>query len=140
MLYDGFRMPERAELGDTDESAWEDGLDGLPADPWQHAMLVVLQDAKTSEMFTFSTSSKTGRRAVGTLLKHYDRMQRTNPTELPVVRLRTGSFSHRDERIGLVTVPTFLVVGRAPRDSVATPDLSVGGLIDDKLPFEFSWK
>ena len=134
MLYGGFVMPPLDSLPDRDESTWEDGLDGKPQDPWQHTMLLVLQDTRTSEMHTFSTASRTGRRAVGALLKHFDRMQKINSTELPVVRLRTGGFQHRDERIGFVNVPTFLVVGRAPRDSVTTPDTSVGGLIDDELP------
>ena len=86
-------------------------------------------------MFTFATSSKTGRRAVGTLLKHYDRMQKTNPGELPVVRLRTGGFQHRDAQIGFVTTPCFVVCGRQPRDSVAQPDTSIGANIDDAILF-----
>ena len=107
LLYDGFVMPPREALGDADPAHWEEGLAGEPQDPWQHAQLLVLQDTRTSELFTFATSSKTGRRAVGTLLKHYDRMQKTNPGELPVVRLRTGGFQHRDDRIGFVTTPQF---------------------------------
>ena len=107
LLYDGFVMPPREALGDADPAQWEEGLAGEPQDPWQHAQLLVLQDTRTSELFTFATSSKTGRRAVGTLLKHYDRMQKTNPGELPVVRLRTGGFQHRDDRIGFVTTPQF---------------------------------
>ena len=135
LLYDGFVMPPREALGDLDKKQWEMGLDGEPQDRWQHAQMLVLQDTRTSELFTFATSSKTGRRAVGTLLKHYDRMQKTNPGELPVVRLRTGGFQHRDDRIGFVTTPRFVVVGRQPRDSVATPDTSIGASIDDAIPF-----
>jgi Domain of unknown function (DUF4262) len=44
-------------------------------------------------------------------------MQKTNPGEVPVVRLRSGGFNHRDDRIGWVATPVFAVVGRAPRDS-----------------------
>ena len=121
-------------LGDTDPAHWEEGLAGEPQDPWQHAQLLVLQDTRTSELFTFTTSSKTGRRAVGTLLKHYDRMQKTNPGELPVVRLRTGGFQHRDDRIGFVTTPVFVVCGRQPRDSVAKPDTSIGAYMNDEIP------
>jgi hypothetical protein len=136
LLYDGFIMPTRESLGDLDPTKWEAGLDGQPNDPWIHQICLVLQNAETSEMYTFVTSSKTGRRAVGTLLKHYDRMQRTNPDELPRVRLGTGGFEHRDSRIGHVAVPVFIVIGRSPRDGVATPETTTtAAYLDDGLPF-----
>jgi hypothetical protein len=135
LLYDGFEMPARETLGDLDEAKWDVGLDGRPADPWTHQTYLVLQHADTAELYTFVTASKTGRRAVGNLLHHYNRMLRTHPGELPVVRLRTGSFEHRDERVGRVKTPVFQVVGRAPQDSVAKPDTSVGADLDDAVPF-----
>jgi hypothetical protein len=135
LLYDGFQMPDRAALGDNDPAKWPIGLDGKPADPWQHMIYLVLQHGDTAELATFTTSSKTGRRAVGNLLRHYDRMLRTHPGELPVVRLKKGGFQHRDERIGWVATPAFAVVGRAPMDSVAKPDSSPAADMDDKIPF-----
>jgi hypothetical protein len=86
-------------------------------------------------LFTFATSSMSGRRAVGNLLRHYDRMQRTHPNELPVVKLKVGGFQHKDERIGWVPTPVFAVVGRAPRDSAAKPDTSTQGQLQDEIPF-----
>jgi hypothetical protein len=133
-LYDGFVMPPREELGDTDQSKWLTGLSGAPDDPWKHQVYLVLQQAGTTELFTFVTSSRTGRRSVGNLLRHYDRMRRLNPGEYPVVRLKTGGFQHRDERVGWVETPAFAVVGRAPRDSVATPDTSPAGDMNDEIP------
>lgn len=135
LLYDGFRMPARAELGDTDKADWPAGLSGLPEDPWRHHIYLVLQHADTAELFTFATSSMTGRRAVGNLLRHYDRTRRTHPDELPVIKLKVGGFQHRDERIGWVSTPVFAVVGRAPRDSVVKPDTSTQGQLDDEIPF-----
>lgn len=81
----------------------------------------------------------TGRKAVGNLLKHYDRMQRTNPGEVPIVRLRAGGFNHRDDRIGWVPVPVFAVVGRASRDDAAKPetpppDTTPGSDMNDEIP------
>ena len=134
-LYDGFVMPDRAALGDTDPSQWETGLDGKPADPWRHFIYLVLQRGDTGEMFTYTTSSVTGRRAVGNLLKHYDRMQRTHPDMYPVVRLKVGGFAHRDERVGWVQVPVFAVVGRQPKDSAAKPDGSLQADMSDEIPF-----
>ena len=135
LLYDGFKMPKREELGDTDQADWPAGLSGLPEDPWRHHIYLVLQHADTAELFTFATSSMTGRRAVGNLLRHYDRMRRTHPDELPVIKLKVGGFQHRDERIGWVSTPVFAVVGRAPRDSAVKPDTSTQGHLDDTIPF-----
>ena len=33
-------------LGDLDKSQWDEGLDGEPADPWQHHQYLVLQDTE----------------------------------------------------------------------------------------------
>jgi hypothetical protein len=41
-------------------------------------MYLVLQ-GDNSELFTFATSSMTGRRAVGGLLRHYDRLRKSHP-------------------------------------------------------------
>jgi hypothetical protein len=137
LLYDGFVMPARDTLGDDDPARWEMGLDGRPADPWQHHVYLVLQKGDTGELFTFVTSSITGRRAVGNLLRHYDRMLKTPATAdfYPVVRLKIGGFQHRDDRVGWVKTPVIAVVGRAPKDSAATPDSSPAADMNDQIPF-----
>ena len=53
----------------------------------------------------------------------------------PVIRLKVGGFQHRDERVGWVHVPVFAVVGRAPKDSAAKPDTSIGADMSDEIPF-----
>src|SRR5262249_2248497 len=125
LLYDGFVMPSRISLGDNDQAQWEPGLSAEPEDPWHHQICLVLQNAETNDWFTYATTSLTGRRAVGNLLKHFDRMRRAGTDELPVVRLKSGGFNHKDDRIGWVSVPVFAIVGRAPRASAAKPDTSV---------------
>jgi hypothetical protein len=135
LLYDGFVMPPRETLGDTDEAQWENGLDNQPADPWQHQNYLVLQRGDTGELFTYVTSSKTGRRAVGNLLRHFDRMERARSGMYPVVRLKVGGFNHRDERIGWVAVPVLAVVGRHKKDDAAQPDSSTQGDMNDSIPF-----
>jgi hypothetical protein len=135
LLYDGFNMPPRDSLGDTDKSKWQLGLDGKPEDPWQHHVYLVLQRGDTDELFTYVTSSPTGRRAIGNLLRHYDRMTRTNPDTFPVVRLKVGGFQHRDERVGWVPTPVFAVVGRVPRESAARPDTSLGADMNEEIGF-----
>jgi len=121
LLYDGFVLPQREELGDDNEVEWELGLDGKPADPWQHHMYLVLQRVDTGEMFTFVTSSKTGRRAVGNLLRHYNTMQRKHPDMYPVAQLKTGGYQHKDDRVGWVNTPMFVVTGRTSKDDASKP-------------------
>jgi hypothetical protein len=135
LLYDGFAMPTRASLGDNDESSWPDGLDKHPADPWLHQMNLVLQHAETRELFTYSTTSSTGRRAIGNLLKHYNRQRKTNPDEVPVIKLKSGGFEHKDSRVGWVNTPVFAVVGKTARSNAAKPDTSVKADMDDAIPF-----
>jgi hypothetical protein len=135
LLYDNFVLPPRASLGDLDESEWPVGLDGsTPEDPWKHFQNLVLEHVGTRELSTFSTASKTGRRAVINLCRHYDRLQRTHPGDVPIVRLRPGGFVHKDARIGWVPTPTFCVVGHAPRNSATTPDTTPSGDMGDEIP------
>jgi hypothetical protein len=122
LLYGDFQMPSRESLGDLDESQWELGLDGRPQDPWLHQIALPIQNRESLELFSFVSTSKTGRRAVGVLLTFYNRMQRQYPDMVPIVRLKVGGFEHRDERIGRVSVPVFTVVGRADKASAARPD------------------
>ena len=63
LLFNGFKMPSRTELGDTDPAQWEKGLDCRPADPWLHQMCLVLQECDSGELYTFVSTSNTGRRA-----------------------------------------------------------------------------
>jgi hypothetical protein len=131
LLYNGFNLPPRETLGDVNPTKWPIGLSGQPEDPWRHEILLVLKRPATLELVTFATTSKTGRRAVGALLRHYDRLGDAYPT----VRLRPGGFNHRDTRIGWVPTPNFAIVGQAPKATAAVPDTSVSTQLDDAIPF-----
>ena len=109
-LYSGFIMPSRDSLGDTDQSEWEKGLSGQPADPWQQQIVLPLVRIDTGELYAFTTTSITGRRAVGTLLKQCDRIRRVDPQAYPIIQLRVGGFNHRDTRIGFVKTPVLAIV------------------------------
>ena len=135
LLYADFVMPARETLGDLNESKWPEGLSGQPADSWQHQVCLVLQSPRTQELFTFATSSQTGRRAVGNLLRHYDRMRHKDPNAYPVVRLKPSGFEHKDERVGWVSVPAFAVMSRIAKNSAAVPDTSIDGRLNDEIPF-----
>ena len=134
-LFDGFVPPDRESLGDTDESEWEVGLSGKPADPWQFQLLLPLQHAETNELYVFNTSSITGRRAVDNLIQACSRMQRAEPDVYPVIKLRISGFEHRDERIGWIKTPAFERVGKAPKADLTVVTTSVAGDMNDEIPF-----
>jgi hypothetical protein len=95
-----------------------------------------LQSGSTGELFTFTTSNVTGRGAVGNLLRHYKRLQKTHPDQYPVVRLKPGGYKPRDPRRGdWQPVPVFVVVGKTPKDGTARPDTSVSADLNDAIPF-----
>jgi hypothetical protein len=134
LLYEGFQMPKREELGDLDQTQWPAGLNNAPQDPWLHQMALPLMNATTQELLVFTTLNETGRRTVGRLLQHYERMLRLNSDELPVVRLKVGGFNHRDPRVGWVSTPQFAIVGRTKRSDVAKP-AALPGDFDQEIPF-----
>jgi hypothetical protein len=134
LLYEGFALPPRETLGDLDQTKWEAGLTGAPEDPWLHQMNLVLQHGATGEIFTFSTTSKTGRRAIVDLLRHYNRLHASDDDLYPVVRLKASGFQHK--RVGWVATPLFVIVGKAPRNSAAKPDTSIGADMNDELPWQ----
>jgi hypothetical protein len=134
-IFDGYMPPPRDTLGDDDETQWEIGLNGKPADPWQHQMLVPVQNPKTDELFIFNTTSITGRREVTNLMKHCNRMLKKEPDLYPVIKLQVGGYEHRDERVGWVKTPKFVVVGNAPKDDTAAAKTATGHDLNDEIPF-----
>src|SRR6516164_1593168 len=61
---ESFVLPERPELGDTDESRWETDSKGDPKDPWAFQYALPLEDPDTGELFTFVTGSHGGNSAI----------------------------------------------------------------------------
>ena len=61
---DGFVVPKREELDDTDSSAWEIDTRGEPQDPWSQQSYLPLEDLETNEILTFVSGSLGGRQAV----------------------------------------------------------------------------
>ena len=134
-LFEGFSPPPRDTLGETDPSVWEKGLSGQPVDPWQQQVLLPLQ-AADGELFIFGTTSSTGRRAVGRVIDECTKMLRREPDQYPVVKLALGSFQHRDDRVGRVTVPAFVRVGKTPKTGTAKIDTSIEADLNDEIPWK----
>ena len=138
----GESLPEREELGDNDETAWEAGLDGKPRDPWQNTRFVYLVDPKTQEAFTFSTSSWGGRGAVTDLADQIQRKRFSSPYAVPEVELHSAPMQTKS---GRKSRPVFKVMAwrngvdadgdkqPKPGPKLVAPDRNSD--TDDELPY-----
>jgi hypothetical protein len=64
------------------------------------------------------------------------KMLRREPDQYPVVKLALGSFQHRDDRVGRVTVPAFVRVGKTPKTGTAKIDTSIEADLNDEIPWK----
>jgi hypothetical protein len=108
---EGYRIPDRENLGDNDESAWPVDSKGKRRDPWQETAMLPLVDAASKAVFTFSTSSWGGRTAIGALMKEYAVHARQKPNDLPIVELGSGTKTSQDPTIGRYKIPTLKIIG-----------------------------
>jgi hypothetical protein len=104
LVVDGFKIPDRAELGDLDVSEWDVGPDGRPRDPWVRQSYLPLENRKTGEIITFVSGSKGGATAIADLAA----LTARNNGE-PIVRLSSGAYRHKV--YGRIAVPEFTVIG-----------------------------
>ena len=103
----GRRLPDREELGHSDESEWERDASGERQDPWRNTRLVYLVDPKTAEAFTFTTSSWGGRGAVAELGDQISRMRSVHADAVPIVELRAAEMP---TKYGRKSRPVFKIV------------------------------
>jgi hypothetical protein len=116
LVVDGFKPVRRSELDDNNRELWDVDDDGKPRDPWQFSNNLIMADATTGDLYTFSTSSKGGLNAIGELCKAYGQMMRQRPDEWPVVTLGVGSYAHSNKSYGRIKFPIFEIVAWAPKD------------------------
>jgi hypothetical protein len=109
LIAEGFEPPPREELGDLDESTWNE-LNGRPIDPWQKTNYLVMLDEE-GELYTFVTSSKGGLSAIGQVADSYAKRRRMKPDEIPVIELHARSYQHKD--FGETFAPSFKIVAWA---------------------------
>jgi hypothetical protein len=109
-LNESGRFPDRGDLGDLDESQWEVGLDGeTRKDPWSNARFVELFNATDGSIFTFTSASAGGRRAVSDLCERTLRMRAVRGTNVyPTVSLGTKPMK---TRFGTKAAPHFVITG-----------------------------
>jgi hypothetical protein len=100
LLSEGFVPPKRHELGDLDQALWERKPDGSPKDPWANINILPLILLETSEVVSYTTSSKGGFAALGALCESFD----TAPEgSLPVIAFESSFYQHKS--FGRVYIP-----------------------------------
>jgi hypothetical protein len=114
---EGFQMPKREELGDTDKAAWERDANGNPRDPWALQYYLPLEDVETGEVLVFVTSSRGGCSAIGNLCNLFARNAENG---LPIIKLGTSSYRHKT--YGRIDIPDFPVVGWNKANAIDTRD------------------
>jgi hypothetical protein len=150
----GFKPPERHQLGDVDQSQWEMSSGGRVRDPWSFGSHLPFIDPQTGTLYIFSTQSKGGIAAIGSLFDAFGDhlLQHPGTKELPLLELSSDGYDHQEH--GWTDVPQFDIVGWQAVDTkfklpayVATPPLPkpevlprpaikpVNVDIDDSIPF-----
>jgi hypothetical protein len=134
LLVEGFVPPPREELGDNDETLWEQDDTGEPRDPWQLTNYLQLVDPKNPDtVFTFTTASKGGLGAVAKLCREYGRAREKEGRDgqYPIIMLSTGSYAHRDRSLGRIKYPQLNIIGWVKKSDFAP----VVDPIGDEVPF-----
>jgi hypothetical protein len=134
----GTKMPEREELGDSDQAQWELGPDKkTPRDPWVQTRFVYLISADTAEAFTFSTSSWGGREAVINLGDAIARMRSVHPNAMPVVALEAAPMATRFGRKSkpVLKITGWKAIGNKAPELEHLPPLTVEQELDDECPY-----
>ena len=147
-VVDCFKPARRNDLGDNDSDLWETSENG-PRDPWQFTNNLVLAAAENGELFTFSTSSLGGRRALENLCQFYGRELARHSNEWPLIELQVDSYQHSDKSRGRIKHPVFKVVGWIAKDADGStapdapkpapklaPAMVVVPVSDEVLPYE----
>jgi hypothetical protein len=90
---DGYQPPPREELGDLNESNWENGKD-----PWVRIDLLPFWDEESQEVLLFSAASRGSRDAVAHLVEAYINNVGVHPEDLnkvPLVKLEADSYVNK---------------------------------------------
>jgi hypothetical protein len=123
-IYPKDEAPERASLGDTDQSKWPKGrFSKEPEDPWTAVVELPLKHQETGEQYTLSLQTKTSIGAAKDLLAQ---LHRVPPGHDPVIKLATGPMK---TKYGARKKPVLSLVGKVPTNGAANKPF------DDPLNF-----
>jgi hypothetical protein len=121
-IADGFQLPDRDDLGDNDKKEWQRDSTGKEKDPWSKQYYVPMEDIDSGEITTFVTGSDGGEKALGKLFDAFARNVRNGQNGLPVIKLLSGSYRHRE--FGRIETPDFQVVSWDGGTVIAPPPAS----------------
>jgi hypothetical protein len=138
-MINGEQPPDRDRLDDQDNSKWEMGINGLPADPWVLQYLLPMED-KGGELVIFVTSSFGGKRAIADLCSAWGRKAAKQPgCGQPIVKLR--KLLMPTKKFGDVPRPYFEITGWDDvREGIRDPNVPDSGPtmaeeMNDEIPF-----
>jgi hypothetical protein len=141
-MSEGKIVPEREDLDRQDQSKWEEGLDGRPADPWQLNFILPLENPTTGDLVVFSSSSFGGKRAIGELCNSWARRASRQVLGQPIVKLQVKDMPTK--KYGPIPRPHFEVVGYVSEPGAA-PVRNLDAVqtiedkkreFDDEIPFD----
>jgi hypothetical protein len=108
-IYPRDEAPERASLGDTDQSEWPIGrFSNEPEDPWTPVIELPLKHKETGEEFILTCQSKT---AIGAAKDLFSQLRRVPAGHDPVIKLAVGTMQ---TKFGKRKKPVFSLVGQVP--------------------------
>ena len=89
--------------------------------PGQLSNYLLLKGKDDNELYTFTASSKGGLNALGDLCKAYGMAMAQHADEYPVIALGVSAYDHPNRAYGRIKVPTFKIVGWAPKSVFVAP-------------------
>jgi hypothetical protein len=129
---DGFELPSRQSLPDSDPAAWiEKDTNGNPRDPWVAQWYLPLMDIETGDILTFVTGSRGGEIAIGKLLRAFG--NKPDDGRMPIVALRTETYKH--SKYGRIDTPILAVVGWAGTAPPVVPSNATSSDDSAAVPF-----
>jgi hypothetical protein len=113
----------RQTLDENDPSEWEELTpSGTPKDPYRESVALPMVRMKDGHLFTFSSSSEGGVRAVKRLVKYCLIHQRTVPAAMadhvPIVEINVGHYQHPNRQVGQIFFPILDVADWVPPGQV----------------------
>jgi hypothetical protein len=80
-------------------------------DGWVEQAKINFRDVETGEAYIYKATSKSGRRALGSLLKDFSKQFHLHDGETPVVEISGLSYTPKDKKLGKKYAPVFKIVG-----------------------------
>lgn len=119
------KPPLQSDL--ADHGPYEKHDDGTQ-DGWSEQARVTFISLEDGETYVYKTSSKSGLRALGNLLRDFARQMRSHPDALPVAEFGATSFIPKNnKKIGKKYAPSFKLVGWVQQEEIDALADGAGG-------------